>query len=183
MRTLFTLVATCALFVVTPPQNIDDPVLAAARAGVGAADLASLRSVLLTGHTRNVIGSSGRLSAERPLAIRVALPDKYLQVVRRTNVELRSGFNGNMLLNSARALAPDTTYGSSDYGPEQIGIEQARFARLMLGMFAFSVKAAPLSMKAVDATTIAVTGVGEGTTLLELDAATGAPARIRHQGD
>jgi hypothetical protein len=179
MRVL-TFIAASAVLAAAPVQRVDDQALSAARAGVGTG-LGSLRSVRLVGHTRNLIGSTGQLSAERPLEIRVSLPDKYLSIVKRNNVEMRSGFNGKTLLNAARALGPDTSFGAT-YGPEQMGIERARFARLMLGMFAFAGTAVPLTMKRLNATTIAVTGAGDETLTLELDAATSVPLTIRHQG-
>jgi hypothetical protein len=181
MRLSAALLAACALIAAAPSQNAVDPALSSAVAAVGAPGVASLRSVVLTGSTRNLIGSTGKLSAQRPLEIRVSLPDKYLSVVKRDVVELRAGFDGQTLLNASKALAADTTYGST-YGAEQIGIERARFARLMLGIFALSGKAVPLVFKPANATTIVATGAGDGPTTLELDPATGVPARIRHQG-
>jgi len=182
MRLFAGLLAAYALIAAAPSQNAPDPALSSALAGVGAPGVASLRSVVLTGSTRNLIGSTGKLSAERPMEIRVSLPDKYLSIVKRDTVELRAGFDGQTLLNASKALAADTTYGST-YGAEQIGIERARFARLMLGMFAFSGSAVPLVFKRANATTIVATGAGEGATTIELDTATGVPARIRHQGE
>jgi hypothetical protein len=182
MRLFAGLLAAYALIAAAPSQNAPDPALSSALAGVGAPGVASLRSVVLTGSTRNLIGSTGKLSAERPMEIRVSLPDKYLSIVKRDTVELRAGFDGQTLLNASKAVAADTTYGST-YGAGQIGIERARFARLMLGMFAFSGSAVPLVFKRANATTIVATGAGEAATTIELDTATGVPARIRHQGE
>ena len=177
-----TIVWTALVVLATVPYQKENPtaLVATAREVIGGeARLSTVRSLVLTGHTQNLIGSTGKLSEPRPVDIRILLPDRYLRVQTESFYELRSGFAGDRLLNSARALKPGDQFGAT-YGPEQIGIERATFVRLMLGMLAQTTTVLPLTTHPAGNNSVRFAGPDGFAAMLELDAA-GLPNRLRFQ--
>lgn len=146
----------------------------------GEARLAAVRSLALQGRTRNLVGSTGKLSDPRAVDIRIALPDSYLRVQNYDWYETRSGFARNELLNSAKALKADSSFGAS-YGPEQMGIERATFVRLMLGLLAHTTTVIPLTARQISAATVELAGP-DFSAFLDFDNTTHMPARLRYTG-
>jgi len=152
-----------------------------ARAAIGGeSKLAAVRSLALQGHTRILVGSTGKLSDPYSLDIRILLPDDYVRIENHDWYETRSGFAGSELLNAAKALKPGSTFGAS-YGPEQINIERAVFARLMLGMLA-QTPMIPMTLRQTSAATAEVSGPDGFSAFLDFDALTHLPTRLRHTG-
>src|SRR5688572_13765564 len=73
------------------------------RAVSGGTAVTEVRSLVVQGRRRVLIGSTGKLSELRPLEIRVLLPDRYLRITVDGPSESRYGFAGGQLLNSIRA--------------------------------------------------------------------------------
>jgi hypothetical protein len=156
--------------------------LKGARAAIGGeSKLATVRSLAFQGHTRTLVGSTGKLSDPQVLDIRILLPDNYLRVENHDWYETRSGFAASELLNSAKAIAPGSTFGAS-YGPEQITIERVTFVRLMLGMLAQTTTIIPLTLRHASAATAELGGPDGFSAFLDFDAKTRLPARLRYTG-
>ena len=164
-----------------PAQNPDALLGAVHQVLGGERKVAGMRSLTLHGHTRVLIGSTGKLSEPRALEIRILLPDRYLRIVTDASSEMRSGFSGDKLLNAVRALRPGDSFGAT-YGPEQIGVERAWFARFMLGLLAQKTPVIPMALRLVSAASIEVTGPEDFAVRLDLDETTRLPLRVRYHG-
>jgi hypothetical protein len=169
--------------VVLPQKEVDaNALLAAGRDALGGAKrVADARSLAIQGHTRVLIGSTGKLSEPRPLDIRVLLPAHYLRIVQDASSESRFGFAGGELLNGIRALKPGDSFGAT-YGPEQIGLERAWLARFLLGMLAQTTAVIRMDVRRSSTASVEVTGAGEFAAILDFDEATRLPLRVRHHG-
>ena len=147
--------------------------------GGGKAPPASLE---IHGHTRVLIGSTGKLSEPRTLSIRVLQPDRFLRITSDRTFESRFGFAGDELLNGIRALKPGDTFGAT-YGPEQIGLERAWVARFMLGMLSQKAAVTRMQVRPSSAASVEVTGSEGFSAAVDFDTATGMPLRVRHQAN
>ena len=131
-------------------------VLADARAALGGeAKLAAIKSFTTTGRTRRVQGDN---LVPIEFEILVELPDKYLrkdEVPAQESDPTTIGFNGPNLLQIPAPVAPEPRPGMPAPPPGQFEtMLKARaltarqdFARLMLGLFATSTDAYPLTFK------------------------------------
>jgi len=152
------------------------------RAVSGGTKVTEIRSLVVKGHRQVLIGSTGKLSAPRPIDIRILMPDRYLRTTIDGPSESRSGFAGSEVLNSIRALKPGDSFGGS-WGPEQLGIERAWFARFLLGMLSHSTAAGRLDARRSSASSIELTGDNGFAAVLEFDDVTHLPVRVRHVGN
>jgi hypothetical protein len=131
-------------------------VLAAARAALGGeAKLAAIKSFTTTGRTRRVQGDN---LVPIEFEILVELPDKYLrkdEVPAQESDPTTIGFNGPNLLQIPAPVAPEPRPGMPAPPPGQFETmlkgraltARQDFARLMLGLFATSTDAYPLTFK------------------------------------
>jgi len=156
--------------------------LEAGRRAVGGTAAGGVRSLVVQGRRRVLIGSTGKLSEPRPLEIRILLPDRYLRITVDGPSESRFGFAGTELLNSIRALKPGDSFGAT-WGPEQIGIERAWFARFLLGMLSHTTAVAHLKVHPSAATSVEVTGDDGFSAFVDFDESTNTPLRVRHVGN
>ena len=114
--------AIAGLWAAVSLQKEVDPnaLLAGGRDALGGAKrVADARSLAIQGHTRVLIGSTGKLSEPRRLDIRVLLPAHYLRIVQNASSESRFGFAGGELLNGIRALKPGDSFGAT-WGPSRL---------------------------------------------------------------
>jgi len=152
------------------------------RAVSGGTTVRDVRSLVVQGHRRVLIGSTGKLSEPRPLEIRILLPDRYLRITVDGPSESRYGFAGGQLLNSIRALKPGDSFGGS-WGPEQLPVERAWFARFLLGMLSHTTAVAHLKVQSATGKTVELSGDEGFSAAVDFDAATNMPLRVRHVGD
>jgi hypothetical protein len=130
-------------------------VLAAAREALGGEQkLSAVKTIVTTGRTRQIRGNN-LVPIEFEIAI--DLPDKYVrtdEVPAQESDPTTVGFNGNELLQApAPAMPPARAGGPPPPTPEQMAAARTArlatvkqdFARLMLGMFAGSSAAVPLT--------------------------------------
>jgi hypothetical protein len=138
------------------PDDRADKVLADARAALGGeAKLAAVRSFTTTGRTQRVQGDN---LVPIEFEILVELPDKYLrkdEIPARESDPTTIGFNGGQLLQipapappAPRPGMPAPPAGMFESMLKQRALTARQdFARLMLGMFATSFDAYPLTFK------------------------------------
>ena len=131
-------------------------VLADARAALGGeAKLSAIKSLTTTGRTRRVQGDN---LVPIEFEILVELPDKYLrkdEVPAQESDPTTIGFNGSQLVQIPPPTPPEPRPGMPAPPPGQFeNMLKARaltarqdFARLMLGLFATSTEAYPLTFK------------------------------------
>ena len=152
------------------------------RAVSGGTAVTEVRSLVVQGRRRVLIGSTGKLSELRPLEIRILLPDRYLRITVDGPSESRYGFARGELLNSIRALKPGDSFGGT-WGPEQLPIERAWFARFLLGMFSHTTAVAHLKIRSASGKSVELSGDEGFSAAVDFDAATNLPLRVRHVGD
>jgi hypothetical protein len=133
-------------------------VLADARAALGGDDkLAAVKSLTTTGRTRRVQGEN---LVPIEFEMLVELPDKYLrkdEIPAQESDPTTTGFNGDALLQIPQPTPPEPRPGMPAPPPgmfenmlkQRLVTARQDFARLMLGMFATSFKAYPLTFKYV----------------------------------
>lgn len=145
MRDLVTLVATLSLFAATSnvpgvlaAQTTSDraaDILAAARTALGGESrITAVRTFVATGRTRQIRGNN---LVPIEFEIQAELPDRYArrdEFPAQDNGPATTGFNGDAIVQDP----PSAT-------PARIDAVKQDFARLMLGMFASSFPAYPLS--------------------------------------
>lgn len=184
MRISEVVLLAMAMFAVGSLQKTPDPnaLLEAGQQAIGERKAAPLRSLDIHGHRRVLIGSTGKLSEPRPLSLRILMPDRFLRTVIDGPSESRFGFAGDQLLNAIRALKPGDSFGAT-YGPEQIGLERAWFARFMLGMLSQKTAVIRMDVRQSSAASIEVTGGDGFAAFLDFDEATRMPLRVRHHGN
>ena len=131
-------------------------VLADARAALGGeAKLSAIRSFTTTGRTQRVQGDN---LVPIEFEILVEFPDKYLrkdEIPAQESDPTTTGFNGTQLLQIPAPVAPEPRAGMPAPPPGQFeNMLKTRalsarqdFARLMLGLFATSTSAYPLTFK------------------------------------
>ncbi|HJR61440.1 MAG TPA: hypothetical protein VJ813_18660 [Vicinamibacterales bacterium] len=141
-----------------PPDERAAKVLADARAALGGeANLSAIKSFTTTGRTRRVQGEN---LVPIEFEMLVELPDKYLrkdEIPAQESDPTTIGFNGDALLQIPPPAPPTPRPGMPAPPPGQFeAMLQQRtltarqdFARLMLGMFATSFQAYPLTFKYV----------------------------------
>lgn len=139
----------------SPPPDAAASVLAAAREALGGErKLAAVKTVVATGRTRQVRGDNLVLIE---FEIAIELPDKYVrkdEIPAQESGPTRSGFNGETLLQ----FPPPAALPARAGGPPPPTVEQMAaadrsrlvtvkqdFARLMLGLYAASPAAYPLT--------------------------------------
>ena len=142
-------------------QAADDratKVLAGARAALGGEDkLAGVKTLTTTGRTRRVQGEN---LVPIEFEMLVELPDKYLrkdEIPAQESDPTTTGFNGDALLQIPQPAAPEPRPGMPAPPPgvfenmlkQRLVTARQDFARLMLGAFATSFKAYPLTFKYV----------------------------------
>lgn len=176
-----------ALATVVAPEAIQEKpaasLLDAGRRAVrGGTTVTDVRSFVVQGRRRVLIGSTGKLSEPRPLEIRILLPDRYLRITVDGASESRYGFAGGQLLNSIRALNPGDSFGGS-WGPEQLPIERAWFARFLLGMLSHTTAVAHLKIQSTSGTSVELSGDEGFSAAVDFDPATNMPLRVRHVGN
>jgi hypothetical protein len=127
------------------PPTIDAPqVLAAARAALGGDNrLAAVKTFIATGRTRQVRGST---LVPVEFEITCELPDKYIRKdevpAQDTDITV-SGFSGDTLVQFPPL--PSGGAGASPMAVQRLTTLKQDFARLMLGIFAASLPAYPLT--------------------------------------
>jgi hypothetical protein len=137
-----------------PPPDAAAGVIAAAREALGGEKkLAAVKTVVATGRTRQIRGDD---LVPIEFEVDIELPDKY---VRKDEIAAResstiSGFNGEILLQfpalgqapaPAGGPPPPTAEQMAAAGRMRLGAVKQDFARLLLGMFAGSSPALPLT--------------------------------------
>ena len=141
----------------TPPTDQRaEQVLADARKALGGDDkLSAVKTFTTTGRTRRVQGDN---LVPIEFEMLVELPDKYLrkdEIPAQESDPTMSGFNGNALLQIPPPAPPQPRPGMPAPPPGQfesmlktrLTTVKQDFARLMLGMFATSFEAYPLTFK------------------------------------
>jgi hypothetical protein len=135
-----------------------EKVLSDARAALGGEDkLASVKTLTTTGRTRRVQGDN---LVPIEFEMLVELPDKYLrkdEIPAQESDPTTNGFNGDLLLQIPQPTPPAPRPGMPAPPPgmfenmlkQRLVTARQDFARLMLGMFATSFKAYPLTFKYV----------------------------------
>lgn len=125
-------------------------VLVKVRAAVaGRNGLQSVGGVSLHGTLKRLVvgGTEAGTVREKALNITIVLPDSYLREETATlgsgTVTHTYGFRADKVLNAVRASGPDMNFGGS-WGPEQLDIERAEFARLLLGSLALETSTFPV---------------------------------------
>jgi hypothetical protein len=138
------------------PDERAAKVLADTRAALGGeAKLAAVTSLTTTGRTRRVQGDN---LVPIEFEILVELPDKYLrkdEIPAQESDPTTTGFNGDVVLQIPPPAVPQPRPGMPAPPPGQFEnmlrqralVARQDFARLMLGMFATSFKAYPLTFK------------------------------------
>ena len=151
------IVCACATITVSTQQPAGDraaKVLADARAALGGDQkISAVKSFTTTGRTRRVQGDN---LVPIEFEIAVELPDKYVrkdEIPAQETDPATSGFNGDELVQVPPPSPPQPRPGMPAPPPGQfeamlktrvVGVKQD-FARLMLGMFASSYSAYPLT--------------------------------------
>jgi len=110
-----------------------ESLLRAARVAVGRGEgkVLALRSLLLKGKSRVALGDQPPVDAS--VEIRVLLPDNYLRIDAAPGSRLITGFSGNRLL-TAVDDGDSLTAPPANLHAGLLKVEQARLARLLLGM-------------------------------------------------
>jgi hypothetical protein len=123
----------------------------------------------------------------RNLEIRILLPDKYLRIVQDDTTIEYSGFASDVLLNHLEVLAPNT-HAAASYPPNQLATEHARFARLLLGLFAAASPTFPLTASSprpgtecMGSACLEVTGPDGFSCTIEMAADSHLPLCIRYE--
>ena len=138
-----------------PPPDGAAGVIAAARAALGGEQkLAAVKTVVATGRTRQVRGDN---LVPIEFEIDIELPDKYVrkdEIPAQESGPTTSGFRGDELLQFPAPAPPPARAGGpppptaeqlAAAGRMRLGTVKQDFARLMLGMFAGSSPAMPLT--------------------------------------
>jgi hypothetical protein len=140
------------------PDERAGKVLADARAALGGDDkLSAVRTLTTTGRTRRVQGEN---LVPIEFEMLVELPEKYLrkdEVPAQESDPTTTGFNGSALVQIPPPAPPEPRPGMPAPPPamfenmlkQRVLTARQDFARLMLGMFATSFKAYPLTFKYV----------------------------------
>jgi hypothetical protein len=138
------------------PDERAAKVLADARAALGGAEkLDAVRSFTTTGRTRRVQGEN---LVPIEFEVLVELPDKYVrkdEIPAQESDPTTTGFNAEMLLQIPPPVPPEPRPGMPAPPPgmfenmlkQRLVTAKQDFARLMLGLFATSFKAYPLTFK------------------------------------
>ena len=138
------------------PEERAAKVLADARTALGGEEkLAAVKTFTTTGRTRRVQGDN---LVPIEFEMLVELPDKYLrkdEIPAQESDPTTTGFNGNVLVQIPQPSPPEPRPGMPAPPPGQFEnmlkqrllSAKQDFARLMLGMFATSFKAYPLTFK------------------------------------
>lgn len=164
-------------------RNAADLLRAAAK-GLERAAVAP-RSLALFGQitTTPLVG----MPQSRSLEIRILLPDKYLRIVQDDTTIEYSGFASDVLLNHLEVLASNT-HAAASYPPNQLATERARFARLLLGLFAAASPTFPLTASSPRPGTecgasacLKVAGPGGFSCTIEMAADSHLPLCIRYE--
>ena len=126
------------------------------------------------------------LSRPHTVELRIAPPDRYLQIEREPLLTRQSGFSGDVLLNSVTSTG-DMRSGGHFPVDRVMKIERMRFAQLALGILADLATVFPLtpmpSNNAVRASSVRVSGPDAFFGILDLDEGSGAPASLRFRSD
>jgi hypothetical protein len=142
MRSLAPLLAVSLALGQAPSTDDASTVLAAARKALGGeAKIAAVKTLVLTGRTRQVRGNN---LVPIEFDIHIELPDKYSrrdEIPAQDSGPTTNGFNGDRLVQIPRPPAPMPEAGAA---ARVIGLKQD-FARLMLGLFASSYNRYPLT--------------------------------------
>ena len=151
---------------------------------------------------RQALGGEQRISAIRSLTMsgvrgngmvstvdyRMLFPDQFVRVEvnERIGHKTHTGFNGSTPILDRRPVtrANDAFFsGMRTPADDHVDRQRAGLAQLLVGMLADSRGVLDLSYHPKDAATIAVTGPGEFSGTLDLDAETGVPVRFRYNGE
>lgn len=150
MHRLIGSAALCALSVTVSQPKDPGAILAAARQALGGqARIDAVKTVVASGRTRQVRGEN---LVPIEFEISIALPDKYLrtdEIPAQESGPNASGFNGDELLQDPPAPAAGAARGpagpSRNPSAARVLTLKQDFARLMLGLFATSYSAYPLT--------------------------------------
>lgn len=174
------LTASSALAAAQARQSAPVAAFASAQEALGGTHVTGVKSLLLQGESQSLNLANSQMSSPRLLEIRVLLPDHYLRIERTETTERRSGFSGETVLNAIKPLKPDVNVSGS-WGPEQIKTERYTIARLLLGVLARSDMLQGLRPASASGNTITFEAPDGFAAILELDAATRVPVRLRYR--
>jgi hypothetical protein len=139
-----------------------------------------------------VVGISEKTArVRRSLTVRFQLPDRYIRIeeqkVPSGAIVYTSGFDGARLLNKTATRGKDVQFSSS-WGPEQLLLEQAAFARMLLGWLVRDVPAFPLRWRELPLVEVSpgvigweVTGDSGFTAKLTVDAKSQRPRSLEYR--
>jgi hypothetical protein len=170
-------------------------VLAKTRAALGGdSRLQTVRGLSMSGRFERVHvgGTLAGTFRQYSLELSFTLPDIYLRQettpMDSGTVTYVSGFRHNVLLNEVRTSGADMKFGGS-WGPEQIDLERAEFARLVLAYLTLQTGPLPLQFlyKGVaagpdggNASVLEVTGPKDFAAKLYIDNRTGRPVMLSY---
>lgn len=161
-------------------QAQESPLARARQALGGEQRIAAIRSLAMSGVRNNATTST--------IEYRMVFPDQFVRVEvnERLGYKAHTGFNGSTPILDRRPVtrAKDTFFSGLAAPPDDhVDRQRMGLAQLLIGMLADSKHVLDVKYQPKDATTISVTGPGNFSGTLELDAATGVPARFRYSGE
>jgi hypothetical protein len=159
--------------------------LKAARAAIGAdATLRGLKSLVLKGTNQQPSGHSGTM-VSTALEYRMQFPDRYLRIDTNQFFMRTNGITTDGAVLHWKPLKPGLKFTPPK--PEPPAAPRARFARLLLGILADTSHPMSLTVRGGSTNgivyTVDLAGDDNFSALLDLDATTHLPMRVRYEGE